>query len=122
MTPQEQINNLQNQLQKLTQEVSFLRELYNKNNFSNEYIFSQPVTFKRGYTMSGDFVFPEGINIQTGTSTGTQIATSSTQKLGFYGATPVIRQSAGTAATDPSSTQSLVNTLRSSLISLGLIA
>lgn len=38
----------------------------------------------------------EGINYTVGTVTGTQIATSTTQKLGFYGATPVVRQSATT--------------------------
>lgn len=33
-------------------------------------------------------------NIVAGTTNGTQIATASTQKLGFFGATPVVRQSA----------------------------
>jgi len=32
-----------------------------------------------------------GINISVGTGTGTEIATSATQKLGFFGATPIVR-------------------------------
>jgi len=34
----------------------------------------------------------DGRNIHFGTSTGTKIGTESTQKLAFYGATPIIQQ------------------------------
>lgn len=40
----------------------------------------------------------DGRNIQVGKGTGTKIATAIDQKLGFFNATPVIRQSALTAA------------------------
>ncbi len=51
----------------------------------------------------------DGVNLTLGTATGTQIATAATQKLGFYGATPVVQPS---GTTD----------LRTALINLGLYA
>lgn len=36
--------------------------------------------------------FEEGANMTFGTGTGTKIGTSSSEKIGFWGATPVIRQ------------------------------
>lgn len=39
---------------------------------------------------------PDGANIALGSTTGTQIGTASTQKLGFFGATPVVQRSAYT--------------------------
>ena len=36
--------------------------------------------------------FVDGINIAVNTTTGTKIGTATTQKLGFYSATPVARQ------------------------------
>lgn len=49
------------------------------------FTYSQSVTFSAGITLSTQ-------NIVTDTTTGTQIATGDTQKLGFFGATPVVRQ------------------------------
>ena len=64
----------------------------------------------------------EGANLETGTVTGTKIATAATQRLGFYGAPPVVRPTATpAAATDPATTMALVNDLRAKLIALGLI-
>jgi hypothetical protein len=40
----------------------------------------------------------DGANLAVGTSTGTQIATAATQKLGFYGATAVVRPSGANEA------------------------
>ena len=37
----------------------------------------------------------DGRNIQLGRTTGTMIGTASDQKVGFYGVTPIIRQTAG---------------------------
>ena len=34
---------------------------------------------------------PDGSNLALGTVTGSQIGTADTQKLGFYGATPIVR-------------------------------
>lgn len=49
-----------------------------------------------------------GTNLELGTGAGTQIGTAASQKLGFFGATPVVQQ---TAATD----------LKTSLQNLGLV-
>jgi hypothetical protein len=47
----------------------------------------------------GNLTAAEGINIVTGTTTGTKIGTATTQKLGFYNATPIV-QPANTVAID----------------------
>jgi hypothetical protein len=43
---------------------------------------------KAGDTMTGDLTLADGKNIIVNATTGTKIATSSSQKLGFFGATP----------------------------------
>jgi hypothetical protein len=48
-----------------------------------------------------DLVMTEASNVIVGTSTGTKIGTATTQKLGFFNATPVAQQ-ASIAATDTS--------------------
>ena len=40
---------------------------------------------------SGNFTFSDGITLAVGTGSGTKIATTSLQKLGFYGATATIQ-------------------------------
>jgi hypothetical protein len=59
-----------------------------------------------GLPLSGG-TMNDGANIAFGTTTGTQLGTGSTQKIGFYGATPVVKP---TSTTD----------LRAALINLGL--
>ena len=39
----------------------------------------------------------EGKDFAVGTSTGTKIGTGTTQKLGFFNATPVVQQTGGSA-------------------------
>jgi len=46
----------------------------------------------------------DGKNIQTGRTTGTQLATSADQKIALHGATPSIQQSAISAAPSMSAT------------------
>lgn len=45
-----------------------------------------------------DQTLEEGVDITVGATTGTKIGTATTQKLGFFGATPVVQQTALTAA------------------------
>lgn len=47
-------------------------------------------------------------------------ASGTAAKIGFLGATAVVRQTVSAAATDPASTQTLVNDIRTALINLGL--
>ncbi len=46
------------------------------------------------YVPKGGADLDDGANIGVGSGVGTKIATAPTQKLGFWGATPVIRQTA----------------------------
>lgn len=74
------------------------------------------------YSTGGDVIWRDGSIINTGSTIGTKIGVSSAQKIGFYGSTPIVKPT-GTpaAATDPATTQALVNSIRQSLINLGLI-
>lgn len=65
----------------------------------------------------------EGANLVAGTTTGTKIGTATTQKLGFYNATPVVRPSATPVnASDLATAITLLNDIKAKLIALGLIA
>jgi hypothetical protein len=61
-------------------------------------------------------------DIVTDTTTGTKIGTGTTQKLGFFNATPVVQQAAVADATNGQSTQDRLNDLLARLRTLGLIA
>lgn len=62
-------------------------------------------------------------NIQSDATTGTKIGTATTQKLGFFNATPVVQPaSPGADATDLASVITLANTIKARLVALGLTA
>ena len=42
-------------------------------------------------TLEEFFKIPDALNIETGTTTGTKIGTSTSQKIGFFDATPVVQ-------------------------------
>jgi hypothetical protein len=68
----------------------------------------------------------DAVNVAVGTTTGTRIGTATTQKLGFYGATPIV-QGAGIAdaaggTTIDAEARAAVNAVISRLEALGLIA
>lgn len=69
------------------------------------------------------FIEAGGSSSAVGTATRTALVDFQNGKIGFFGATPVARPT-GTpvAATDAATTQTLVNSLRASLVALGLIA
>lgn len=73
----------------------------------------------------------DGRNIQLGTTTGTQIGTGATQKLAFFGATPIAQpaeaavanvQSGAYVQADVQSIADLANSLRTTLHNYGLTA
>jgi hypothetical protein len=64
----------------------------------------------------------DGGNVVLGTTTGTKIGTATTQKLGFYNATPVVQPTAVADATDAASVITQLNALLSRMRDLGLIA
>ncbi len=66
-------------------------------------------TFAGDKTFSTGISFSDAANIAIGTTTGTKIGTATTQKIGFYNATPI---------TQPANTTDL----RTAIINLGLLA
>ena len=46
--------------------------------------------------------------------------TAASQKIGFFGAASVVKQTVAAAATDAATTQTLVNSIRTALINYGL--
>lgn len=90
---------------------------------------NKPIVFATGGTERLRFLSTAGITIAdavtiaVGTTTGTKIGTATTQKLGFYNATPVVQPSGTPAAsTDLASVILLANSLRTNLLALGLVA
>jgi hypothetical protein len=61
-------------------------------------------------------------DLVTDTTTGTKIGTGTTQKIGFFNATPAVQPAAVADATDAASTQARLNDLLARLRTLGLIA
>lgn len=54
-----------------------------------------PLDLNGGALASGTHTLAEAANIVVGTATGTKIGTATTQKLGWYNATPVVQQTQG---------------------------
>lgn len=61
-------------------------------------------------------------NISTDTTTGTKIGTATTQKIGFFNATPAVQPTAVANATDAATVITQLNALLTRLRTLGLIA
>ena len=57
-----------------------------------------------------------------GSPDGCLMGGAATDKIGFYGTTPVVQQSSAAAGTDAATTQALANALRTALLAQGLIA
>ena len=75
--------------------------------------------------LNSSIIFADAKNIQLNTNTGTKIGTATGQKIGFFNATPVAQQSAPSAfdeADNAATRTSKLNTLRTALVDLGLIA
>jgi hypothetical protein len=64
----------------------------------------------------------DGGNVILGTTTGTKIGTATTQKIGFYNATPVVQPTAVADATDAATVITQLNALLTRMRNLGLIA
>jgi hypothetical protein len=81
-----------------------------------------PATERLSISATGLFTIADALNIAVGTTTGTKIGTATTQKLGFYNATPVVQPTAVADATDAASVITQLNALLSRMRTLGLIA
>jgi len=74
-----------------------------------------------------DVELEDGYAMRFGSKTGGKIGTSTSQKLAFFGATPVSRQSgfaslSETGADQDATARASINVLRTALINLGLIS
>lgn len=103
--------------------------------FSNRYISGTAGTIPN---IADGFTIADGKGIILGSTTGTKIGTATTQKLGFYNATPVIQSSGANQAAAPAGGTgatagaydtaahrdaliALVNDMRTTLVNLGLM-
>ena len=84
--------------------------------------FTGNITINGNIAVNGSVSLANSSNIQTGTDAGTKIGTSTTQKISFYNATPVIQPSAVANATDAASAITQLNLLLARMRTLGLIA
>jgi hypothetical protein len=77
-----------------------------------------------GGTLTGDVTCAAGVDFVLDTATGTKFGTGATQKLAFYGATPIVRQAAivDTSSGVVATVEAEVNKLKAVFRNLGLIA
>lgn len=89
---------------------------------SGNLAFYKDATLRMYFGTGNNVVWRDGSVINVGSTTGTTLGVSPSQKISFYGQTPIVRPtSTPSAATDAATTQALVNSIRQSLINLGLI-
>ena len=77
-----------------------------------------------GFTTGGTLTLNDGANVATGTTTGTKIGTGTTQKIGFWNATPVVQPAANANTTGAilSDLEIEVNQLKQLLRDIGVMA
>jgi hypothetical protein len=92
-----------NEIELLQQRVRMLEDMFQRFIFSDNYAFDKTVNLRPNVNL----VFGNGSKLVANSGDGTQIGTAPTQKLGFFGETPVEQQGAittpsggGTSATD----------------------
>ena len=70
--------------------------------------------------LGGDIDLDDASNIVLDTTTGTKIGTSTSQKVGFFNATPVVQQTGYAIPTDLAECITALTTLRTAVNNLGL--
>lgn len=103
------------ELEILKQRVKFLEDELNRIVRQSKYRFERDVEFAAGRNISSDL------------QTGTQIGTSSTQKLGFWGATPIVQPAhvgtiTATGADQDGSARAVINSIIAVLDATGITA
>ena len=79
-------------------------------------------TFSGLLTANGGITLGDAQNIAFNTTTGTKIGTATTQKIGFWNATPVVQPAAIADATDAATAITQQNLILAALRTLGIIA
>lgn len=75
-----------NDIEQLNDRVAYLEGIIANMMKSGEYTLNKNVTFQRNIQLK------DKVNIAVESTTGTKIGTAATQKIGFFGATPVVQQ------------------------------
>jgi hypothetical protein len=80
-------------------------------------------TFTGAKTFAADVSIADAKNVVLASTTGTKIGTATSQKLGFLGAAPVVRQAAiATPASDIVGTKAAIDAIRAALTAFGFTA
>ena len=101
----------------------------NNNNFGGVQTFNQGVVSQGGLLLlpdplgilADDMTISDGLNITLGTGQGTTIGTSPSQLLGFFGATPVNQQTAGSSTSAGTAAVNIFD-LWDNAVTMGLLA
>jgi len=120
------MNELQKQIETLRQEVSASNA---RVNYLEGVVGA--LVFSDRYNIGKTMQFQDGRNIQVGKGVGTKIGTESTQKIGFFGKTPIVRPAAISTTLAAGGTYSqavedsykiAIDDIKTVLINLGLTA
>ena len=115
MTPEEKI-----QFQKLEEKLDTFLDLYYRTNMPDRTVYPNKVYFNNGV------FFKDGTIISSGGTLGMKIGSSATEKLGFFGKTPVDQPATVSApsggATVDTESRTAINSIISRIKELGLIA
>lgn len=139
MTPQERklLEDTAKSVRTVQKQLADFLIIYYQTNFPDKMIIRKNVevvgnlTISNNFTISGDITLAEGSDFVLGTSTGTKFGTSTSQKLAFFGKTPLPQQGAITAPAtqtgvyvqaDVESIVTAVNSIRTVLNAFGFIA
>jgi hypothetical protein len=128
MKPEEKklLQDVANQLKQVNNRLETFLDVYYRTNFPDKIIFEKDVEINSNFTFATSITLLDSQNLILGTSVGTKIGTSSTQKLGFFGATPVVQQASianpsGGVTVDAEARTAIISVL-SVLDSLGFTA
>lgn len=115
MTPEEKAL-----LTDVSNKLNHLIDVYYRTHFIDKDVFNNPVYF------NGNLFVKDGSTISTGGTTGLKIGNSTTEKIGFYGETPVdqpatVSDPSG-GATQDAEARTAISTVIDRLQELGLIA
>jgi len=95
---------------------------YFKDLYARRHLFNNTASLDG--TVAGAITVSDGTALAVGTTNGTKIATAASQKIGFYGATPVTQRSGGVfvaGTTYTTTEQNMLNTMWAAMRTLGLM-
>ena len=95
MKPEEKklLTDVARDLKLVSNKLDTFLDIYYRTNFPDKIVFEKDVEINSNFTFASSITLLDSQNIVTGTSVGTKIGTTSSQKIGFFGATPVAQQS-----------------------------